>query len=114
MVWWHIVVWVLSTWVRNLWYWELYTGFLFYVETLQFFTEVLILNTNQTTLVEKMEIFHVASMRAGEIFDKTWKGQRACIENFWQNIHAKCKNLWQNILATCKIFQNFKDFYETL
>ena len=52
---------------------------------------------------KNMEVFRVASMRAGKIFEKTWKIQRACIEFFLQNIHA-----------TCKIYQNLKEFYETL
>ena len=30
---------------------------------------------------KNMEVFYVASMRAGKIFDKTWKIQKACIKN---------------------------------
>ena len=50
-----------------------------------------------------MEVFHVASMRAGRICDEAWKIQKACIKKFLQNFHA-----------TCKFLQNFKQFYEIL
>ena len=57
--------------------------------------------TGVSSLVEKnMEIFHVASMRAGKIFDKTWKIQsmhRKFLQNKTSMQHAKFPKL-QRIL----------------
>ena len=80
------------------------------------------------TFVEKnMEVFHVASMRAGKIFNETWKIQRACIENSYKTSmqHAKflkfqrilrnlikhAKDLKKNIYEFYKIFKRQSKFF---
>ena len=50
-----------------------------------------------------MEVFHVASMRAGKNFDTTWKNQRASIEFFF----TKCPCNMQGFEKLQRIFRNF-------
>ena len=53
-----------------------------------------------------MEVFHVALMRAGKIFDKSWKIHRAFIESCYKTSSQHVK--------FSKISKNFTKLYENM
>ena len=54
---------------------------------------------------KNMVVFHVASMVAGKIVDKTWKIQKACIENFYKTSmqHVKFSKTSKNSMKLYEI-----------
>ena len=59
--------------------------------------------------LKNMEVFHVALMRAGKIFDKLWKIQRACINKIYKTStqYVKLSETSKNVTKfhkTCWIF----------